>query len=128
MFKSKLKLRYYKTIDGAKFYKLKEPLIYQSKDGNLYNVPRGTITNLASIPLWVKKISKRLFYWLKKITKKQSALHDYLYGTNLDRKLCDDLFHESFLEDTPQTNTFIWYLIADIFYYAVRKKGGEFKK
>lgn len=114
MFQDKLQTKYIGKVDKIKNYELTAPLVYRG-----HTVPIGFKTNLASIPIWIKWINRKFYYWLKFITKRPSVLHDYLYESDIPRKRCDKIYQEAL--DSEDINPFI----VDTFYLAVRLFGGK---
>lgn len=112
-FTTELKVKKLGKEKGIKQYQLVQPLRYGK-----YIVPIGFKTNLASIPLWIKWVYPKFYYYLKTVTSKSSVLHDYLYEGKLSRKECDIIYRESM--ETEEVNPFI----SDIFYLCVRMFGG----
>lgn len=88
-------------------------------DGSKLTVPKGTISNGASVPKLFRGIYSNIgTYTLP------AVLHDYLYENNLyDRKFAD----RQFLIDMGKTNTN--YFTKWLFYFIVRIFGGiNYKK
>jgi hypothetical protein len=80
-------------------------------------LPKGFLTDWASIPFGIKNIYKF------KSTRVASLLHDFLYTQTeeypISRKDCDRIFHEVMI------NTGVNAVTACIFYWAVRMFGGS---
>lgn len=86
MFLNELDTRY---IGGGKS-KLLQDFLYEYIPGKVILVPKGFITDFASIP--------RIFRWLitgNDNTKRAAVIHDFLYDTQpdgVDRKFSDAIF------------------------------------
>lgn len=66
-------------------------LQYRSAAGDLYGVPRGFVTDLASLPAVA-----RIFIDRNGASRRAAVLHDWLYCLNAgERKDADDLFLEA---------------------------------
>ena len=113
-FSTKLKLKKI-DIDGKIYYKLKEPLIFNYKNID-YIVPKGYITDLATIPYPLSKI-------IKKDNPKyarSSIMHDYFYYIKMNRFKADNMYFVCmYSENTP-----LRYSIP--FYLAVRSFGFKY--
>lgn len=83
-----------KMLKSGEEWQLQAPLSYIHKSGLIITVPRGFITDLASIP--------RLFHSLIPVNGRHSPaaiLHDYLYATQtVSRKQADGFFFDA-MED-----------------------------
>tara|TARA_R110000765_G_scaffold190152_3_gene295481 strand:+ start:286 stop:645 length:360 start_codon:yes stop_codon:yes gene_type:complete len=78
-------------LNDGKTFKLHAPLVYKSLDGKVITVPSGFVTDLASIPGWVRSVSK-LGRW-----NRPAVIHDYYYsmlGNKPAREWVDKLFLE----------------------------------
>jgi len=76
-------------------YRLNNPLFYEADDGTIYNVPKGFITDGASIPRIFWRIYLPYGLYIE-----AAVLHDYLYRTetvNVTRKQSDDLMEEAMI-------------------------------
>jgi len=115
MFLNKLVLE---SISDSK-YILKDDLVAQV-DGKYYTVPKGFITDLASVPYPLNK-------WIKSDNSKylkSAVMHDFFYVSQMDRKKADDLFlllMES--ENTPRRYKYSFYLAVRLFGWIRYKKG-----
>lgn len=90
------------------------PLVYTSKAGDIYIVPTGMITDLASIPKFLRPAIDR-----NGLSRPAAVLHDYLYLIgSLSRKQADELFLEALLSCGVSR------FIAKGMYLAVRAFGG----
>ncbi len=90
------------------------PLVYTSNDGNIYIVPTGMITDLASIPKLLRPAIDR-----NGLSRPAAVLHDYLYLIgSLSRKQADELFLEALLSCGVNS------VVAKGMYWAVRAFGG----
>lgn len=97
-------------------YRLMDDMIYKSKSGIIYTVPKGFISDFAT---WLRSSGK----WAE-----ASVLHDYLYSKEgseeygTTRKQADDLFKEMMTRShCPR-----WRI--NMFYYGVRMFGWYFYK
>lgn len=76
---------------GSKLWKTYRNLQYTSKDGHVIEVPKGFITDFASVPriFWI-------FFPPDGIYTAAAVVHDYLYNVKvLDRKTSDGIFLEA---------------------------------
>lgn len=90
------------------------PLVYTSKAGDIYIVPTGMITDLASIPKLLRPAIDR-----NGLSRPAAVLHDYLYLIgSLSRKQSDELFLEALL------SCGVGSFIAKGMYWSVRAFGG----
>ncbi len=90
------------------------PLVYTSNDGDIYIVPTGMITDLASIPKLLRPAIDR-----NGLSRPAAVLHDYLYLIgSLSRKQADELFLEALLSCGVNS------IVAKGMYWAVRAFGG----
>ena len=90
------------------------PLVYTSKAGDIYIVPTGMITDLASIPKLLRPTIDR-----NGLSRPAAVLHDYLYLIgSLSRKQADQLFLEALLSCGVNS------VVAKGMYWAVRAFGG----
>ncbi len=117
MFVTKMKLKLISKTKYTNDYVLKADLIYQFRK-LLIIVPRGTITDGASIPYPLSKIFKTNdMRYLK-----GAVLHDHLYDIGYNRYEADKLFYRAMKEcDTPM------YIRAS-FFFAVRLFGKKYYK
>ena len=83
--------------DGTRRWELHEPMYYLSRDGVMYKVPNGFITDLASVPRFLWPIIPPFGHW-----SKPAVLHDYLYNSNSPHKPsraeADKLFREAVID------------------------------
>lgn len=110
-FTTKLKLKKI-DINGKRYYKLKEPLIFNHKSID-YIVPKGFITDLTTIPYPLSRIIKKD----NPKYAKGAVLHDWLYHIKINRFKADNLYFISMYND----NTPLRYAVP--FYTAVRLFG-----
>lgn len=90
------------------------PLVYTSDDGDIYIVPAGMITDLASIPKLLRPAIDR-----NGLSRPAAVLHDYLYLIgSLSRKQADELFLEALLSCGVSS------FVAKGMYWSVRAFGG----
>ena len=90
------------------------PLVYTSKDGDIYIVPTGMITDLASIPKLLRPAIDR-----NGLSRPAAVLHDYLYLIgSLSRKQADELLLEALL------SCGVGGFVAKGMYWSVRAFGG----
>ena len=90
------------------------PLVYTSNDGDIYIVPTGMITDLASIPKLLRPAIDR-----NGLSHPAAVLHDYLYLIgSLSRKQADKLFLEALL------SCGVGGFVAKGMYWSVRAFGG----
>ena len=90
------------------------PLVYTSNDGDIYIVPTGMITDLASIPKLLRPAIDR-----NGLSRPAAVLHDYLYLIgSLSRKQADKLFLEALL------SCGVGGFVAKGMYWSVRAFGG----
>ena len=95
-------------------WQLLSPLVYTSSAGDIYIVPTGMITDLASIPKLLRPAIDR-----NGLSRPAAVLHDYLYLIgSLSRKQADELFLESLLSCGVNS------VVAKGMYWAVRAFGG----
>jgi len=95
-------------------WQLLSPLVYTSKAGDIYIVPTGMITDLASIPKLLRPAIDR-----NGLSRPAAVLHDYLYLIgSLSRKQSDELFLEALL------SCGVGSFIAKGMYWSVRAFGG----
>lgn len=88
---------------------LVEPLVYKSKNGILFEVPAGTVSNLESRPLIVPGFIA-LFLGEVRYTAPAAIVHDWLYGEQpVSRAEADALYFEmlDWLR-THDTNSSSW--------------------
>lgn len=82
------------VLDGlsvSKEWVVERPLLYFSKAGDWYEVPKGFITDLASIPKPLRGLIE-----VNGRHRKAAVLHDYLYCTQkVTREEADALFLEA---------------------------------
>jgi len=84
-------------LPGGKLFRLEEPLVYeigQEGSGRCVVVPRGFVTDFASIP----RPSQVLIP--KDVGRRAAIVHDWLYATKglkgfFTRKRCDEIFLEA---------------------------------
>jgi hypothetical protein len=78
-------------VIGNRMYKLHEPLVYESDNGDVYTVPAGFEVDLAStwgIPVVAEKLDG--------VGAMSASVHDFCYRTGcVPRKTADDLFWEA---------------------------------
>ena len=91
--------------DGTYWYLL-EDFIWESKSGELITIPKGFVTDFASIP-------RPLWMWLPKWAKygPASVVHDFLYWEqNLSRLQADQIMLEAMqdLKVSPPIRTLIY--------------------
>lgn len=79
-----------RAIDGIRF-RVMETLVYTARDGRVFMVPVGFVTDFASSRVWRwNLLPARAAY------SEAAVLHDYLYSTgDVGRADADLLFHES---------------------------------
>lgn len=95
-------------------WQLLSPLVYTSSAGDIYIVPAGMITDLASIPKLLRPAIDR-----NGLSRPAAVLHDYLYLIgSLSRKQADELFLEALLSCGVSS------LVAKGMYWSVRAFGG----
>ena len=95
-------------------WQLISPLVYASSAGDIYIVPTGMITDLASIPKLLRPAIDR-----NGLSRPAAVLHDYLYLIgNLSRKQADELFLEALLSCGVSG------FVAKGMYWSVRAFGG----
>ena len=95
-------------------WQLLSPLVYTSSAGDIYIVPSGMITDLASIPKLLRPAIDR-----NGLSRPAAVLHDYLYLIgSLSRKQADELFLEALL------SCGVGSIVAKGMYWAVRAFGG----
>ena len=95
-------------------WQLLSPLVYTSSAGDIYIVPTGMITDLASIPKLLRPAIDR-----NGLSRPAAVLHDYLYLIgSLSRKQADQLFLEALL------SCGVGDFVAKGMYLAVRAFGG----
>ena len=95
-------------------WQLLSPLVYTSIAGDIYIVPTGMITDLASIPKLLRPAIDR-----NGLSRPAAVLHDYLYLIgSLSRKQSDELFLEALLSCGVSS------LVAKGMYWSVRAFGG----
>lgn len=95
-------------------FSIDEDLDVMLIDGSKLTVPKGTISNGASVP----KLFRGIYSNIGRYTL-PAVLHDYLYENNLyNRKFAD----RQFLIDMGKTNTN--YFTKWLFYFIVRIFGG----
>ena len=95
-------------------WQLLSPLVYTSNDGDIYIVPTGMITDLASIPKLLRPAIDR-----NGLSRPAAVLHDYLYLIgSLSRKQADELFLEALL------SCGVGGFVAKGMYWSVRAFGG----
>lgn len=95
-------------------WQLLSHLVYTSKAGDIYIVPTGMITDLASIPKLLRPAIDR-----NGLSRPAAVLHDYLYLIgSLSRKQADELFLEALLSCGVNS------IVAKGMYWAVRAFGG----
>lgn len=95
-------------------WQLLSPLVYTSKVGDIYIVPTGMITDLASIPKLLRPAIDR-----NGLSRPAAVLHDYLYLIgSLSRKQSDQLFLEALLSCGVSS------FVAKGMYWSVRAFGG----
>lgn len=95
-------------------WQLLSPLVYTSKAGDIYIVPTGMITDLASIPKLLRPVIDR-----NGMSRPAAVLHDYLYLIgSLSRKQADELFLEALLSCGVSS------FAAKGMYWSVRAFGG----
>ena len=108
-------------MPNGKDWKLDRPFTYRIHSRyskRLISVPRGFVSDFASIP---KFIFWLLPWWAK--FSKAPILHDFLYKEKyLTRKESDDIFLEAMLIEWRNRKS--RHLVAWIEYYAVRIFGG----
>lgn len=92
-FKDRIELRLFDPLahDGQGTWMLLSPLTYADKDGVEYVVPRGYLTDLASVPR-----APIAFLLTGNTAHEPSALHDYLITSGtVTRARADELFREA---------------------------------
>ena len=95
-------------------WRLLSPLVYTSSTGDIYIVPTGMITDLASIPKILRPAIDR-----NGLSRPAAVLHDYLYLIgSLSRKQADHLFLEALL------SCGVGSFVAKGMYWSVRAFGG----
>lgn len=95
-------------------WQLLSPLVYTSSVGDVYTVPTGMITDLASIPKLLRPAIDR-----NGLSRPAAVLHDYLYLIgSLSRKQADELFLEALLSCGVSS------FVAKGMYWSVRAFGG----
>lgn len=95
-------------------WQLLSPLVYTSSVGDIYIVPVGMITDLASIPKLLRPAIDR-----NGLSRPAAVLHDYLYLIgSLSRKQADELFLEALLSCGVSS------FVAKGMYWSVRVFGG----
>lgn len=95
-------------------WQLLSPLVYTSNAGDIYIVPAGMITDLASIPKLLRPAIDR-----NGLSRPAAVLHDYLYLIgSLSRKQADKLFLEALLSCGVSS------FVAKGMYWSVRAFGG----
>lgn len=122
-FTSELKI---KVIDNGKNFEnlLKFEYYRENNKDEVIVVPKGFVTNFASIPRLFWSIYPPLGYGKGFNYAKSAMLHDYLYskgalttGARMPRKECDLIFLESMLA------VGVYKFNAYLFYYCVRLFG-----
>jgi len=109
-FLSSLDLREY-TIDSE--WVVLAPLVYQPAQGSRIIVPRGFITDLASIPRALQNV-----FSVNGLSRAPSVVHDYLYCIqDRERLQCDNILVEAMRSRGIDDIT------CDTFFYAVRAGG-----
>ena len=101
------------VIGRRGFWRLEQILVFMAADQEVFVVPAGFQTNLASIP--------RALRWLFTVndnSRQASVVHDYLYGNAWHpRKQCDKYFYEAMLcSQVPKWK-------AKLMYWGVRAGG-----
>ena len=97
-------------------WQLLSPLVYTSKAGRVWIVPKGFITDLASIPRTARILIDR-----NGPSRPAATLHDYLYATGaVGRAEADSLFLEA-LEATS-----VGWVTRHLMHSAVRVAGWMF--
>ena len=95
-FKDRIELRLFDPLahDGQGTWSLLSPLVFVGKDGTEYVVPRGYLTDLASVPR-----VPIAFLLTGNTAHEPNALHDYLITSGIvSRERADELFREA-MED-----------------------------
>lgn len=91
------------------------PLIYETKTGMQIKVPKGFITDLASIPQALRSLID-----VNGISRSPAVIHDYLYCMQpFDRDECDKILVEALESRGAST------LECDTFYAGVRLGGAS---
>lgn len=95
-----------------------DPLDFTAASGANYIVPKGFITNFASVPKVVQLLPG---FDVNGDSRMPATLHDWLYASHLElRSVCDDLLREALISvGVPR-------LLADQFYMGVRVGGESF--
>jgi hypothetical protein len=93
------------------------PLRFAMDPDTYWTVPRGFITDLASIPWALRRLKA---FSPNGRSRKAAVLHDYLYATNwLPRKECDEVFYQALLAEGVSV------AMAQLYYLGVRAGGGR---
>ncbi len=104
---------------------VRAPLVWEAdSDGERITVPAGTLTDLASIPQFLRNIG---FLDPNGHSRLPAVLHDYLYrggtvdrtGERVTRAQADALLRAALLSEGAGQS------VATIFYLAVRSCGGD---
>ena len=93
MFKSDLNL--IEIVGASDLWRFGASLVWEDSAGQLV-VPKGFITDLASIPHWLD--------WMPDLdrtglSRRPAALHDWLYATQKPKAYCDDILHQALLAE-----------------------------
>jgi hypothetical protein len=115
LFKTELILKSLHSTEGGRAeYEVMEPLVYITKDNRTIEVPKGFITDLASVP--------RPFWALLPPGGKYSkaaVVHDYMYVYHYDKEYADKTFRDALKECGVGS------IRRNIMYYAVKLFGGR---
>lgn len=101
------------------------PLRYEDKAGTIYEVPKGFITDLASIPAAIQLLPG---FNVNGKSRRPSVLHDWNYcSQKMSRRAADDLFLECLLSESilkPLARTYWLGVRAFGWHYWNKRKGG----
>ena len=109
-FKGKLEVEIVKD-DAKGLFRLLKPLVFESDSkGLVIRVPKGYVTDFASVPLLFRNI-------VGEQARKSGTVHDYLYGSHeLQRYICDGLLYEMLVtEKVPKYQAFLYWLMVRAF-------------
>lgn len=103
-----------KKIPKEDAWELISPLVYvyqeQEHISEVYSIPRGFVTDFASVPR-----IPFVYSATGNTGHKAAALHDYLYSIGESRSRADAIFHAALLETEPKWRAWVMYTAVRLF-------------
>lgn len=99
-----------KKIESGK-WELQRPLKWINRDGLVIEVPKGFVTDYASVPRL-----PLVFSIFGNTAHAEAVLHDYLYSIKWDREDADKMFYEAMLsQGVSKWKAYVMYLAVRSF-------------